>query len=74
MEVGVFNGKGKFIFNNETHGNASVDTCNYYVTKKDVLIIDDKDGKLALSKLLKAMEEGGPKENYTSIYLLKKEK
>ena len=74
VEVGVFNGKGKFIFSNETHGNGSVDTCNYYVTKKDVLVIDDKDGKLALSKLLKAMEEGGPKENYTSIYLLKKEK
>ena len=74
VEVGVFNGKGKFIFNNETHGSSSIDTCNYHVTKKDVLVIDDKNGKLALSKLLKAMEEGGPRENYTSIYLLKKEK
>lgn len=74
VEVGVFNGKGKFIFNNETYGNQSVDTCNYHVNKEGVLVIDDKDGKLALSKLLKAMEEGGPRENYTSIYLLKKEK
>lgn len=74
VEVGVFNGKGKFIFNNETYGSESVDTCNYYVSRKDVLVIDDEDGKLALSKLLKAMEEGGPRENYTSIYLLKKEK
>jgi len=74
VEVGVFNGKGKFIFNNETYGSQSVDTCNYYMTKKDVLVIDDKDGKLALSKILKAMEKSGPRENYTSIYLLKKEK
>ena len=74
VEVGVFNGKGKFIFNNETYGSQSVDTCNYHVNKEGVLVIDDKDGKLALSKILKAMEEGGPRENYTSIYLLKKEK
>lgn len=74
VEVGVFNGKGKFIFNNETYGSPSVDTCNYHVNKEGVLVIDDKDGKLALSKILKAMEEGGPRESYTSIYLLKKEK
>lgn len=74
IETGLFNGKGKFVFGNETYGEGKTDTCYYYLTKDNVLVIDDRNGKLRLSELLKRFERDRAKKRYISVYTFKKEK
>lgn len=74
VETGLFNGKGKFVFGNETYGEGKADTCYYYLTKDNVLVIDDRNGKLRLSELVKRFERDRAKKRYISVYTFKKEK